>query len=835
MDCTLAAIRSVGAAQRFFGQAFEVTYSHPANPFHTVDFDPARLGGGSFQGAVMIDAAGAVAGAGASKGSTIVMDHPFNDVAGCIRPARGPLANDTVLACASYTMSMVTLMVGRNDAPANTKTFAKVVRSPTRTDGEPPAAHHPIFETVRHVMVLQGRGLSYHVVDWQLGVGYANEIRFTANSEGTVSPPIYFRHKGGCNSGYPRAKNLPTAGSEKQLVNGAVQGVFYGADYMIVRIAAGRKRGPGILYSKDAPGTWEGTAKLACQGGIATVAPLPAISVPRGTFSVTRNAATGDVTVSGEACMEDKAGGTLRGVNVHITHPATSSLVASAGNTGAGGAGSGAARARVFDRIQCVGTLVGLEDGTPQRYMPGAGGVDECVAKCEASAKCDALNWDYTAKQCAFLAGTKGGSNDLRGACYPLAASECTRPSGATLAFSVVLKRADLAARGVNDYRGLAVLASDGVGGGVRSRAMVGHVANTVILGPPGQPVIDPDTVVLATDKDITDKLPEILPDVMSDAGLAAYLASCSSRSGCVSKSGQAPKSTTAGPPTPPAPRTTAGACTDQDAALVALAATGGWSVSGCSDPRAKSQCSNSQVAALCCTVCASTRGTTAMGGTTTRAPAAGARIVDIQQSGEGWKWAMASGTAGVVASESSSSFPAINLLEGDQVTFHGTTGQSHWFALIAGTAHGRTGNPQAIIDNASQSGGNPFVARWTATPGQFTYYCPPHGDMKGMITVRACNEVGGCGGGSAPPPTATVANTASADAPTTLELVGSSTAPTTTGPAATSGDATGGQGGDYTATTLTTSSACHVRRRGRRTIATTAAALMLAAAAQLC
>ena len=136
----------------------------------------------------------------------------------------------------------------------------------------------------------------------------------------------------------------------------------------------------------------------------------------------------------------------------------------------------------------------------------------------------------------------------------------------------------------------------------------------------------------------------------------------------------------------------------------------------------------------------------------------------DIQQSGKGWKWAMASGTAGVVASESVSSFPAITLLEGDQVTFRGTTGQSHWFALIAGTAHGRTGNTQAIIDNGSQSGGNPFVARWTATPGQFTYYCPPHGDMAGLITVRACREVGGCGGGSAPPPT-TAATTGSAEA----------------------------------------------------------------------
>ena len=62
---------------------------------------------------------------------------------------------------------------------------------------------------------------------------------------------------------------------------------------------------------------------------------------------------------------------------------------------------------------------------------------------------------------------------------------------------------------------------------------------------------------------------------------------------------------------------------------------------------------------------------------------AATARVIEIKQSGDGWKWTMESVTQGVVAGlAGTGDWPTITLIAGDVVTFSGQTGRSHWFAL---------------------------------------------------------------------------------------------------------------------------------------------------------
>ena len=104
---------------------------------------------------------------------------------------------------------------------------------------------------------------------------------------------------------------------------------------------------------------------------------------------------------------------------------------------------------------------------------------------------------------------------------------------------------------------------------------------------------------------------------------------------------------------------------------IIKTAADNGHSVNGCSDPRVKEQCSNSQVAAACCRSCAA-QSTPIATGKPAAPPSAKERAVNIQQTGTGWSWKLASNTAGVVAGDGSKSFPAIRLLEGDQVTYVG-------------------------------------------------------------------------------------------------------------------------------------------------------------------
>ena len=506
----------------FAGMSIAVTYSHPANPFHRVDFDPFRLApaGGSFQGAALIDACGKVAGEGASKGSVIVMDHPFNDVAGCTRPAnrkilhrsllfqnglqakpgfemcfghstllgagaktrvesrikkftpyyifrpvQGGLKNDVVLACKPYFMSMVTVaLLDPKKVPI------QIVRSPTRTDGEPPALHHPLYETNPNFMVLQDQQLSYHITRWQLDAGY---VQFTASGKGTVSPPIYFRHKGGCssNGGYPRLPNLSQVATEAQLVNGATAGAFYGPDYTVVRLVSDTTRfsgGGGRRVSIYAPGMYQSQRfPIKCPSGSPAPVALPPtfiggtdVETPSMSIgmSVTRNEKTGDVSISGEACLKDEATGTLHGADVYITHPATSALIASAGNTGS--SATYAPHFRILDRMWCFGQDVNLEDNTPQRYTPGAGGVQSCIDKCKASTKCTGFNYNYIAQECRFFKQHSSDADkplpDLIHACYASShalRSSCTQLSGARFAFAVTIKGKDLAAKGVNDYR----------------------------------------------------------------------------------------------------------------------------------------------------------------------------------------------------------------------------------------------------------------------------------------------------------------------------------------------------------------------------------------------
>ena len=130
---------------------------------------------------------------------------------------------------------------------------------------------------------------------------------------------------------------------------------------------------------------------------------------------------------------------------------------------------------------------------------------------------------------------------------------------------------------------------------------------------------------------------------------------------------------------------------------------------------------------------CAEPAPTTA-GGTTTPS---GARQVTITQSGSGFQWQMASSTPGVVSG--TGNWPTITLLQGDDVTFKGQPGPYHWFAFIAGAAHGGYGNANAIYDQGAANNGKTFTATHTfATTGDYTYYCSPHGNMQGSIRVSA-------------------------------------------------------------------------------------------------
>ena len=114
----------------------------------------------------------------------------------------------------------------------------------------------------------------------------------------------------------------------------------------------------------------------------------------------------------------------------------------------------------------------------------------------------------------------------------------------------------------------------------------------------------------------------------------------------------------------------------------------------------------------------------------------------------------MGSGTAGVVGG--AGDWPTLTLQEGDEVTFTGATGSSHWF----GIKDKATG--QQLLGNAAgknDESGKAFSKKWTVPKGagaaKYQYYCPPHdGGMNGDITVttsKGTTKVGGATGRSVP------------------------------------------------------------------------------------
>ena len=100
---------------------------------------------------------------------------------------------------------------------------------------------------------------------------------------------------------------------------------------------------------------------------------------------------------------------------------------------------------------------------------------------------------------------------------------------------------------------------------------------------------------------------------------------------------------------------------------------------------------------------------------------------------GLGVDWSMASSTKGVVAA--ADKYPTITVNVGDQVTFSGVAGETHWFAVV--DAKGATlAGPSAD--------GKAFKVAWEPSKvGMYMYICPPHkGFMQGSIVVKAAGTV---------------------------------------------------------------------------------------------
>ena len=95
---------------------------------------------------------------------------------------------------------------------------------------------------------------------------------------------------------------------------------------------------------------------------------------------------------------------------------------------------------------------------------------------------------------------------------------------------------------------------------------------------------------------------------------------------------------------------------------------------------------------------------------------------VAVTQSGSVWTWAMTSGTAGVVASNGGG-FPTLTFKQGDEVTFTGQAGRSHWFAVAKGASHGGEADGDALFDQGSASSGADFEATLTfEEAGEYVY-----------------------------------------------------------------------------------------------------------------
>ena len=146
-------------------------------------------------------------------------------------------------------------------------------------------------------------------------------------------------------------------------------------------------------------------------------------------------------------------------------------------------------------------------------------------------------------------------------------------------------------------------------------------------------------------------------------------------------------------------------------------------------------------------------------------AAAVGARQVNVAQSGGGWNWQMSSGTAGVVSG--SGNYPRLNLEQGDAVTFTGRAGSSHWFAVAPGGTHAGSNNGNALFDQLRANKGTSFQKTLVfGTAGEYVYYCPPHSNMVGRITVAPRPQT--TAGAKKTTPTRTTTTTTSSPDPTT-------------------------------------------------------------------
>ena len=104
-----------------------------------------------------------------------------------------------------------------------------------------------------------------------------------------------------------------------------------------------------------------------------------------------------------------------------------------------------------------------------------------------------------------------------------------------------------------------------------------------------------------------------------------------------------------------------------------------------------------------------------------------------------GFVWTLSSTTEGVV--QPRDKFQAIHLEAGDKVQFRGEPLAEHWFSI----EDSATGFPVGVAGLPSDEAAPFETGVWVATPGNFTYFCPPHKSfMRGAIKVTG---VGGRGG----------------------------------------------------------------------------------------
>ena len=186
----------------------------------------------------------------------------------------------------------------------------------------------------------------------------------------------------------------------------------------------------------------------------------------------------------------------------------------------------------------------------------------------------------------------------------------------------------------------------------------------------------------------------------------------------------------------------------------------------------------------------------------TTTTPQSTGRAVTITQRGTGREWQMSSGKAGVVSGVGD--YPDITLRQGDKVTFKGQAGRSHWFAVAAGSGHGGRSNTKALFDQTAAKKGQRFTTVLTFdAAGDYVYYCPPHDDMVGRITVEGPTVAP-----TVPPPTTAATSTTTTTTTTTTTAKPDATTTTTT---TTMTSSTTSVTSTTTTTTMTTTTATAV------------------------